>query len=114
MILSSSAWLSWAGVIPEARGRGIQRGIVFVNGEYVDCHALSLLRSGIAGLTKGSSALFRAKSGLMTGGLGNPVVATGETIGATGLSPEFAVSNAIRDFQTYLLQRKEEIGRAHV
>ena len=42
--------------------------------------------SGIAGLTKGSSALIRAKSGLMTGGLGNPVVATGETIGATGLS----------------------------
>jgi hypothetical protein len=42
--------------------------------------------SGIAGLTKGSSALIRAKSGLMTGGLGNPVVSTAETIGATGLS----------------------------
>jgi Domain of unknown function (DUF4126) len=41
---------------------------------------------GIAGLTKGSSALIRAKSGLMTGGLGNPVVSTAETIGATGLS----------------------------
>lgn len=24
---------------------GIQRGVVFVNGEYVDCHSLSLLRS---------------------------------------------------------------------
>ena len=42
--------------------------------------------SGIAGLTKGSSALIRAKTGLMTGGLGNPVVSTAETIGATGLS----------------------------
>jgi hypothetical protein len=42
--------------------------------------------SGIAGLTKGGSALIRAKSGLMTGGLGNLVVSTAETIGATGLS----------------------------
>jgi hypothetical protein len=42
--------------------------------------------SGIAGLTKGTSALFRAKTGVMTGGLGNPVVSTAETIGATGLS----------------------------
>ena len=41
---------------------------------------------GIAGLTKGSTALFRAKSGLMTGGLANPVVSTVETVGATGLS----------------------------
>ena len=41
---------------------------------------------GIAGLTKGSAALLRAKSGLMTGGLANPVVSTVETVGATGLS----------------------------
>ena len=41
---------------------------------------------GIAGLTKGSTALVRAKSGLMTGGLANPVVSTAETVGATGLS----------------------------
>jgi hypothetical protein len=41
---------------------------------------------GVAGLTKGSTALFRAKSGLMTGGLANPVVSTMETVGATGLS----------------------------
>jgi hypothetical protein len=41
---------------------------------------------GIAGLTKGSTALLRAKSGLMTGGLANPVVSTMETVGATGLS----------------------------
>jgi Domain of unknown function (DUF4126) len=41
---------------------------------------------GIAGLTKGSTALLRAKSGLMTGGLANPVVSTVETIGATGVS----------------------------
>jgi hypothetical protein len=42
--------------------------------------------SGIAGLTKGTAALFRAKSGLMTGGLANPAVSTVETVGATGLS----------------------------
>jgi hypothetical protein len=42
--------------------------------------------SGIAGLTKGTSALVRAKSGIMTGGLGNPAVSTAETIGATSLS----------------------------
>ena len=41
---------------------------------------------GIAGLTKGTSAVVRAKSGLATAGLGNPVVATVETIGATGLA----------------------------
>jgi hypothetical protein len=41
---------------------------------------------GIAGLTKGSTALIRAKSGLMTGGLANPVVSTVETVGATGLT----------------------------
>lgn len=41
---------------------------------------------GVAGLTKGSAALARAKSGLVTGGLGNPVVSTVETVGATGLS----------------------------
>jgi hypothetical protein len=41
---------------------------------------------GVAGLTKGSTALLRAKSGLMTGGLANPVVSTVETVGATGIS----------------------------
>jgi hypothetical protein len=41
---------------------------------------------GIAGLAKGSAALVRAKSGLMTGGLANPVVSTAETVGATGLA----------------------------
>jgi Domain of unknown function (DUF4126) len=41
---------------------------------------------GIAGLTKGSAALVRAKTGLATGGLSNPVVSTVETVGATGLS----------------------------
>ena len=41
---------------------------------------------GIATLTKGGAALVRAKSGLMTGGLANPVVSTAETIGATGLA----------------------------
>jgi hypothetical protein len=41
---------------------------------------------GIAGLTKGSTALLRAKSGVMTAGLANPVVATVETVGATGIA----------------------------
>ncbi len=41
---------------------------------------------GAAGLTKGTTALLRAKSGLMTGGLANPVVSTVETVGATGLA----------------------------
>lgn len=41
---------------------------------------------GAAGLTKGSTALLRAKSGVMTGGLANPVVSTVETVGATGLT----------------------------
>lgn len=41
---------------------------------------------GAAGLTKGSTALLRAKSGALTGGLANPVVATIETVGATGIA----------------------------
>ena len=41
---------------------------------------------GAAGLTKGSTALLRATSGAMTGGLANPVVSTVETVGATGLA----------------------------
>jgi hypothetical protein len=39
---------------------------------------------GVAGLTKGTTALLRAKSGVMTGGLANPVISTVETVGATG------------------------------
>lgn len=41
---------------------------------------------GVAGLTKGTTALLRAKSGVMTAGLANPVVATVETVGATGIA----------------------------
>lgn len=41
---------------------------------------------GIAGLTKGSAALLRAKAGVATGGLANPVVSTAETLGATALA----------------------------
>jgi hypothetical protein len=41
---------------------------------------------GIAGATKGSSAVVRAKTGLATAGLGNPVVSTMETFGAVSLS----------------------------
>ena len=41
---------------------------------------------GVAGLTKGTTAVVRAKTGVATVGLGNPVVATVETAGATVLS----------------------------
>jgi hypothetical protein len=41
---------------------------------------------GAAGLTKGSTALLRAKSGVATGGLANPVVSTVETVSATGIA----------------------------
>lgn len=41
---------------------------------------------GIAGLTKGSTAVLRAKSGMMTGGLANPLVSAVETVGATGIA----------------------------
>jgi hypothetical protein len=41
---------------------------------------------GIAGLTKGSTAVVRAKSAALTGGLANPVVSTVETVGATGIA----------------------------
>ena len=37
---------------------------------------------GIAATTKATSAIVRAKSGLLTGGLANPVVSTSETAGA--------------------------------
>lgn len=41
---------------------------------------------GVAGLTKGGAALVRAKTGVATAGIGNPVVSTGENIGATVLA----------------------------
>jgi len=46
----------------------------------------SIAGGGVAGLTKGTTALLRAKSGVMTAGLANPVVATVETVGATGIT----------------------------
>ena len=41
---------------------------------------------GLAGLTQGASVLLRLKSTAMTGGLANPLVATGEWIGAFALA----------------------------
>lgn len=41
---------------------------------------------GIAGAAKGSTAVIRAKTGLMTAGLGNPVVSTAETFSAVTIS----------------------------
>jgi hypothetical protein len=40
----------------------------------------------IAGVVQGTTVLLRAKSTTFTGGLGNPVVAAGETVGAIGLA----------------------------
>lgn len=41
---------------------------------------------GIAGMTKTTAAIIRAKSAALTGGLGNPVVSTAETAGAATIS----------------------------
>jgi hypothetical protein len=41
---------------------------------------------GVAGLTKGGAALVRAKTGLATAGVANPIVSTAETLGALGLT----------------------------
>ncbi|MGB8327249.1 MAG: DUF4126 domain-containing protein, partial [Steroidobacteraceae bacterium] len=41
---------------------------------------------GAAGLTQGMTTLLRAKSTIATGGLGNPLVASGELGGALGIS----------------------------
>jgi hypothetical protein len=41
---------------------------------------------GIAGVAKGGTALVRAKTGVTTAGLANPLVAIAETVGATGLA----------------------------
>lgn len=41
---------------------------------------------GVAALTKGAAAVLRAKSAVVTGGLGNPVVSTAETASAATVS----------------------------
>jgi hypothetical protein len=41
---------------------------------------------GIAGITKATTAVIRAKTAAVTGGLGNPLVSTAETAGATTVS----------------------------
>jgi hypothetical protein len=41
---------------------------------------------GIAGLVQGATVAARVKSAALTGGLGNPVVATGELVGSVGTS----------------------------
>jgi hypothetical protein len=65
---------------------------------------------GMAGLTKTTAALFRAKSTALTGGLGNPVVSTAETAGAATISilavlaPILCVAGALV-LLIYLLRR---------
>jgi len=49
--------------------------------------AIGVIGGGaIAGVVQGTTVLLRAKSTTFTGGLGNPVVAAGETVGAIGLA----------------------------
>ena len=50
---------------------------------------------GVAALMKASSAFVRAKSGLMTAGLANPLVSTGETAAALVMSVAAVVVPAI-------------------
>ena len=45
-----------------------------------------IMGGGIAGITKGGAALVRAKTGIATAGLGNPVVSTAETFSASAIS----------------------------
>src|SRR5262249_57499928 len=37
---------------------------------------------GVAGLTQGATAMLRAKSTILTGGIGNAIIATAELVGA--------------------------------
>ncbi|HSN71337.1 MAG TPA: DUF4126 domain-containing protein [Steroidobacteraceae bacterium] len=54
--------------------------------DYLKWTVAVIAGGGIAGITQGATTLTRAKSGLFTVGVGNPVVATGELVGAVGLS----------------------------
>jgi Domain of unknown function (DUF4126) len=53
---------------------------------YIKWAVAIIAGAGAAGLTQGASTAVRAKSGLFTGGIGNPLVATAELGGATTLS----------------------------
>ena len=44
--------------------------------------AAVIARGGVAGLTQGATAILRAKSTVLTGGIGNSVIATAELGGA--------------------------------
>jgi hypothetical protein len=63
-------------------------GMVVSAGVMTDLHpmvkwtAAIIVGGGVAGLTQGITAMVRAKSTVLTGGLGNPVVATLELVGA--------------------------------
>lgn len=69
---------------------------------------------GIAGLLQGATTALRAKSSLFTGGLGNPVVATGELAGSAVISflailiPVIAII-LVAAFAVYALYR---VGRS--
>jgi hypothetical protein len=57
---------------------------------------------GVASVTKGGAALVRAKTGVATAGLGNPVVSTAETVTASVLAV-LAILLPIVCFVTVLL-----------
>lgn len=73
---------------PAAIGAGVVASAsVMVDIPQVVMWPLAIIAGGgVAGLTKGTTAVLRVKSGVMTAGLANPVVATVETVGATVIS----------------------------
>lgn len=70
---------------------------------------------GVAGITKTTAALVRAKSTALTGGLGNPVVSTAETAGAATLSilaivaPIICLAAAVALFIWFVRRRRRKL-----
>jgi hypothetical protein len=72
---------------------------------------------GIAALVQGSTVALRAASGVTTGGLGNPVVATGELAGssltalAAIVAPFVALATILLTLVLFLLILRRLAGR---
>jgi Domain of unknown function (DUF4126) len=74
---------------------------------------------GIAGFTQGLTALLRAKSTVLTSGLGNPVIATAELASATLVSflalaaPVAALAVVILLLWLVIRMRRQQLRGAH-
>ena len=78
---------SLGGGNPEKRLRGMNRGRHASDvPPTVKWTAAVIAGGGIAGLTQGLTGVLRALSTVLTGGLGNPVIATAELVGALVIS----------------------------